>query len=173
MKTLASEESLLTDGVFGHRVDEAVLREEARRRGREADVADQRQAHRHHEHVADEVIGVVVEEVEPEEEDDRDRELGVQVEVVGDFDQPVGRQEELLQVRLEERVGGALEGDDLFPVVQRGGFAAVGETAAELVDHVDADQDRDLPPQVAPSFGKPSADCGQDTRHETFIVILR
>ncbi len=54
-------------------VDEAPLGHEPRRRRREHDVADERDRHRDHEHVAHEVEGAVVAQVQVEQRGDRDR----------------------------------------------------------------------------------------------------
>ena len=54
-------------------------------------------------------------------------------------------------------------------MVDRAGPAAVGDAAAELVDQVDADQDRELAPQHPPILWEARLPIGgQDTRHETF-----
>ena len=76
MKIFARVGVVVDVGEVGDRVDEAVFGEHPRRRGRVERVADQRQAHRDDEHVADEVVGLVAEEVEPDQEAERDRELG-------------------------------------------------------------------------------------------------
>ena len=138
MKTFASAESWLTPEKSVIVSTKPCCGEHPRRRGRVERVADQRQAHRDHEHVADEVVGLVAEEVEPDQEAERDRELGVEVELVGEVDQPVGGQEERLQAGLEEGVGRALEVDHLLAVGDRVGALAVGDAADQLVGDVDA-----------------------------------
>jgi hypothetical protein len=46
------------------------------------------------------------------------------------------------------------------------GAVGVGDSAAELVDHVDADEDPDLAPGVPPTFGQLGSYGGESTRHE-------
>ena len=88
MNDFARAESWLMFGEVVDRVDEPVLGEHPGRRRRIERVADERQAHRDHEHVADEVVGLVAEQVEPDQEPERDRELGVEIELVGEVDDP-------------------------------------------------------------------------------------
>ena len=160
----------------GDRVDEAVLRVEPRRRGREQRVADQRQPHRGHEHVADEVEGLVAEQVEPDEEGDRDRELAVHVDLVREVDQPARRQEEGLQVGLEEGVRRALEVDDLLAVGERDVVLAVGDSADGLVADVCEDEEPELANRGRSSPGATaprSLAKGERTRHHCKVRALR
>jgi hypothetical protein len=66
--------------------------------------------------------------------------------------------EERLQARLEEGVRAPLEFDDLLPVGDRRRALGVGESADKLVGDVDADEDPDLAPEIAPILGQPSAE---------------
>lgn len=105
--------------------------------------------------------------VEPDQEAERDRELGVEVDLVGEVDDPVGGKEKGLQAGLEKGVGRALEVDHLLAVGERVGAVGVGDPAAELVDDVDADEDADLAPEVAPTLGQLGGDAGESARHGT------
>ena len=80
----------------------------------------------------------------------------------------MGGQEERLQARLEEGVGGALESITSGRGRSRR-RAAVGDPAAQLVDHVDADQDADLAPGIAPALGQLLT---QKTRDINLAIVI-
>ncbi len=62
---------------------------------------------------------------------------------------------------------GALEVDHLLAVGDRLGALGIGDAAAELVDQIDADEDADLAPEVAPTLGQLGGDAGECARHGT------
>ena len=101
------------------RVAEAPLGQEARRRGGVRHVADQREAHRDHEHVAHEVEGVVARDVEPDQERRRDHEVRVHVHPAGERDDPVLALGPGLEARLEEEPERALGVDEVARVLER------------------------------------------------------
>jgi len=80
-------------------------------------------------------------------------ELGVQIKEIGKINGPVGRQEELLQVRLEQRVSRTLEVDDLGAMMDRRGTTRVGHSAGRGRRSGRRDEDRELAPRIAPSLG--------------------
>ena len=45
------------------------------------------------------------------------------------------------------------------------GAIGVGDPATHLVDDVDADEDADLAPEVAPTFGQPGGNAVKGSRH--------
>ena len=131
-------------------VEEAPLGEEARRRGREHGVADERDAERDHEHVAHEVEAVVVEEVEEDQRAERDRGLGVDVHPRGEVDDRrlvvgpglhAGLDEDAQRLLDVDEVAGVLEGDG-------GALRVVDPAAREAVGVVGGQQQRQLPEQV-------------------------
>ena len=71
---------------------------------------------------------------------------------------------------LEEGVGRALEVDHLLAVGDRGGALAVGDPAHGLVGEVDADEDADLAPEVAPALGQPATDRCESAAHRAIVI---
>ena len=137
------------------------LGEHPRRRGRVERVADQREAHRDHEHVADEVEVLVAEQVEPDEEADRDHEVGVQVHLVGEVDQPRRVVEQrLLEAGLEEGARASARcrspGGAFANATMRAG---VGDPADDLVALVGEEEEAELAaPHRASPFGQQTVD---------------
>jgi hypothetical protein len=138
----------------GDRVDESVLREEPGRGGWIQGIADQREGHRHHEHVAHEVVTVVAPKVEPQQEPGGDQEVAVHVHLVGDVDQPSLRHQQRLQARLEEGMRRALEVDDLLAVGEGGSVLALGHSPHGLVADVGQHEEADLPKGIWISLGQ-------------------
>ncbi len=154
-------------------VGEAELFEEPRRRGRDQRVADQREAHRDHEHVAHEVEVIVAIEVEPDQEHRRDHEVGVQVREVRQVEDP-RPEHQVLQAFLEERAGGALEVDHRVAVGEGLVGVALSDPSDGLVGEVSEHEQADLPDGVDPAVGQARcvfADGFGETRHDPGIVV--
>jgi hypothetical protein len=125
-----------------------------RRRGRVDDGADQRDHHRHHEHVADEVEVLVAEQVDERERARRDDEVGVEVHPAADVVDETGPDRPVLDRRLDEHVEVPLERHDVAGMLEGRGRLAEHFAANEPVEPIRAAEQQDLPQQVPHATGQ-------------------
>ena len=143
-------------GEVRDRVQEAPLGEEARRRGRHHGVADERDAHGDHEHVAHEVEALVVEEVEEDQRAERHRGLAVEVDPAGEVDdRRLGRRPGL-HAGLDEEAHGLLEVDQVARVGEghRGALRIVDPTPYQPVRVVRGSEEQHLTHHVEQTVGQ-------------------
>ena len=138
-------------GQIRHRVDEAPLGQEARRRGREDRISHQSDQHGDREHVAHEVERAVVAHIQVDQCRKRDRGLRVHVQPAGEVHQQVAARRPSLDARLDEHVQRALHSDQVTRVPESGGGVSGDESAHEAVCAVSQADQRDLAQQVEPA----------------------
>ena len=144
-------------GVLRQRVDESPGREHPRRRRRDEDVTDEADHVRHDQPVAEAREPLVVPEVDPEQRGADDDELGEPVRVGRRLDQELGRVDEALDRRLEQRSRPLLDPDHVQPVPERRRDVPVGQAAGDLVDDVEAEPEGDLEREMPPAARQPPA----------------
>jgi len=109
-----------------------------------------------HEIVTGDRLAVVALEVDPEERDPEDGELGVPVRPRRERGQHLRAVDESLQGQLEERVRVALDADHLQAVLECAWRVPVGDPAGDLVRSQETEPDRELAPEVRPPTGQDS-----------------
>ena len=131
------------------RVEEPDAREHPRRRGRQQHVADQPEDVGQQDRVAEAREGLVPAQVDPEQGEPDDRELGVPVRPGDEVGEDARRRGELLEGQLEDVVGRPLLERDDAPAVRESALRmAVCEPARELVCEHEAEPDRGLEGEI-------------------------
>ena len=93
--------------------------------------------------------------------------MGVDVEPVGDVDDPVVAERGLLEARLEEGAEALLDVDDPVGVGEGQIALAVDQPAHELIALVGEEEEAELEQEVCPPPRQPAPDCGERTGHES------
>ncbi len=140
---------MVVDCGLVERVGEAEARQHPRRGRRVGEIADQPDRVGRDDGVSDRRVPVGVAQVRPQEERERDRELGVEIRPVGDVKHDPGRVEgEPLDRELAEDAERPLGVDDVVRMCQRGAAAPGRDDARELVGDVEQRHDHDLAQEI-------------------------
>ncbi len=133
--------------------------QQPRRRGRVEDVAGHGQHERREEAVAQQRIGLVAPDVDPDHEAEGDRELALEVRELRHLHDEVGRLERpVLHGVLLVDAEHALGVHHIARVLERRLLAALRERARELVGDVERDEDRELAREPGPAVREQRAD---------------
>ena len=168
------ERALLVQRRALERVEEVLLDEQARRRRRVEDVAGNGQHERREEHVAEQRVGAVPPDVDPDHEAERDRELALEVRELRDFHDEAGRIERpVLHRELVVDAERALPADDVARVLERRALPPCATVARGLVGDVERDEDRELAGEPLQPSGSsaPIARTGQSRGDATASML--
>ena len=147
------------------RVVEAEVGEHPRRGGRQQHVAHETDHVREQDRVSEADEGLMAAEIDPEQRECDDRELGVPVRPGSKVHQELRGVDEALERQLDQPVHVPLEADHLQAVVERLGRISVGDASCGLVREEKPEPDGELFGQVPPPARKHPASCGHERRH--------